>query len=134
MDKQEKKGIAIGAVAGAVAGVVAGILFAPKSGKETRKDIKVATEKTINKAKAEAEKLRDEVAELLEKIESKVSEVKGKTSESAKEHIAEAKKAMSNLSTAIKSFKSGSANDKDLETAILKAKESKEALKAFLKK
>mgnify|MGYP003400089687 FL=1 len=53
MDKQEKKGLALGAVFGAIAGVVAGILFAPKSGKETRKDIKVATVKTINKAKEE---------------------------------------------------------------------------------
>jgi len=134
MDKQEKKGLALGAVFGAIVGVIAGILFAPKSGKETRKDIKVATEKTINKAKEEAEKLHDEVAELIEKIESKVSELKGKTSESTKEHIKEGKKAVTNLSTAIKSFKAGSADDKDLGTAIKKAKESKEALKAFLKK
>lgn len=34
-----KKGMLGAALAGMVAGVVAGILFAPKSGKETRKDI-----------------------------------------------------------------------------------------------
>jgi gas vesicle protein len=34
------KKLALGAVVGAVAGVVAGVLMAPKSGKETRSDIK----------------------------------------------------------------------------------------------
>ncbi len=34
------KKLAIGAVVGTVAGVVAGVLMAPKSGKETRGDIK----------------------------------------------------------------------------------------------
>ena len=34
------KGVAVGAGVGILAGAVAGILFAPKSGKETRKDIK----------------------------------------------------------------------------------------------
>jgi len=33
-------GIAIGAAAGAVAGVITGLLVAPKSGKETRADLK----------------------------------------------------------------------------------------------
>lgn len=134
MDKQEKKGLALGAVFGAIVGVIAGILFAPKSGKETRKDIRVATEKTIDKVKAEAEKLHGELSELLDKMESKVKEVKGKTSQVAKEHIEDGKKTVVNLSTAIRSFKSGSSDDKDLKNAIQKAHESKTALKAFLKK
>jgi gas vesicle protein len=134
MDKKEKKGIAIGAVFGAIAGVVAGILFAPKSGKETRKDIKVATVKTVNKVKAEGEKLHDEVTELIQKLETKAKDLTGKTSQSAKEHLEDGKKTVSNLKTAIKSFKDGSSNDKDLQNAIQKAHESKAALKEFLKK
>ena len=134
MDKKEKKGLAIGAVFGAIVGVVAGILFAPKSGKETRKDIKTATDKTLNKAKEEAEKLHEEVTELLQKVESKLKDVKGSASQTAKEHFDDGKKTVSNLSTAIKSFKSGVADDKDLKVAIQKAHESKTALKEFLKK
>ncbi|MBP6962552.1 YtxH domain-containing protein [Candidatus Saccharibacteria bacterium] len=134
MDKQEKKGLALGAVFGAIAGVVAGILFAPKSGKETRKDIKVATVKTINKAKEEAEKLHEEVSELIQKLEAKLKDLKGKTSQSAKEHIEDGKKTVSNLKIAIKSFKEGASDDKDLQTAIKKAQESKAALKEYLKK
>lgn len=41
INDNEKSGLAIGSlVIGAIAGAVAGILFAPKSGKETRDDLK----------------------------------------------------------------------------------------------
>ncbi len=63
MDKKEKKGLAIGAAIGAVLGVIGGILFAPKSGKETRADIK-------NSAVTVADKLHDEAEELLAKAKS----------------------------------------------------------------
>ncbi|MCL1876472.1 YtxH domain-containing protein [Candidatus Saccharibacteria bacterium] len=39
-NKSKAKGFAMGAVFGAAVGVVAGLLTAPKSGKETRADIK----------------------------------------------------------------------------------------------
>jgi gas vesicle protein len=48
------KKLALGAVVGAVAGVVVGVLMAPKSGKETRGDIKkraVQLKKNAEKAK-----------------------------------------------------------------------------------
>lgn len=44
------KKLAVGAVVGAVAGVVAGVLMAPKSGKETRGDIKKRAEQLKKKA------------------------------------------------------------------------------------
>ena len=49
-----KKGtgkFAIGAIVGAVVGVVAGILTAPKSGKETRADIKKKSDKLVDDTK-----------------------------------------------------------------------------------
>ncbi|RWZ79016.1 MAG: YtxH domain-containing protein, partial [Candidatus Chaera renei] len=53
-----KKGsrFALGAAIGAVAGVVAGLLAAPKSGKETRADIK---QKALEMKKEAAEKAGD---------------------------------------------------------------------------
>ena len=56
MDKQSK-GIIIGASAGLLAGAIAGILLAPKSGKETREDLK----KYINE-------MKDQIAEKLAKV------------------------------------------------------------------
>ncbi len=51
------KKLAFGAVVGAVAGAVAGVLMAPKSGKETRGDIKKkAAELKSKKSKPAAKK------------------------------------------------------------------------------
>lgn len=64
-----KGGFLKGAVLGALAGITAGVLFAPKSGKETREDIK-------NKAvelKANAEKMYADAAAA---VERKVAEFK----------------------------------------------------------
>ena len=41
----------LGAALGAIGGAIAGVLFAPKSGKETRKDIAEGTKKVAKKAK-----------------------------------------------------------------------------------
>ena len=41
----------LGAALGAIAGAVAGIVMAPKSGEETRKDIKEAGDKAIKDGK-----------------------------------------------------------------------------------
>jgi len=49
---------ALGAVFGAVAGFVSGILLAPKSGKETREDLKKATEDTKESVVEKAEQAR----------------------------------------------------------------------------
>ncbi len=48
------KKLALGAVVGAVAGVVAGVLMAPKSGKETRGDIKKTADNLKKKAISKA--------------------------------------------------------------------------------
>lgn len=57
-------GIALGAVIGAAVGVVAGVLTAPKSGKETREDIK----RTAGDVKGKATKTRDNLLFKAEEI------------------------------------------------------------------
>jgi gas vesicle protein len=123
MDKKEKKGLAIGAAIGAVFGVIGGILFAPKSGKETRSDIKHAAVTAADKVHAEAD-------ELLEKAKS----LTGKASDTAKKHVGEVKHTADNLREVVKSFKAGKASDKDLDSAIKKAKDATASLKTFFKK
>ena len=53
-----KKFFPIAAIVGAVAGIVAGVLVAPKSGKETRADIKEKAEELKGKAGAEIDKAK----------------------------------------------------------------------------
>lgn len=61
-----QKKFPVGAIIGAVVGVIAGILIAPKSGKETRADIKRSAEdlktkaaKTVDDTKVAAVELKD---------------------------------------------------------------------------
>lgn len=55
------KKLAIGALIGAAAGLVAGVLTAPKSGRETRDDIKKKAEELKNKADSASDKTRKEL-------------------------------------------------------------------------
>jgi len=119
----KKKGMALGVAVGAVAGVITGILFAPKSGKETREDIKNVTLRA-------AHKVQDEAGELL----GQAKELTGKASDKAKKATDEVKHTADSLKTAVESFKAGKADDKDLDKAVKKAKEAQTALKNFLKK
>ena len=57
-------GLALGAVIGAAVGVVTGVLTAPKSGKETREDIK----QKANDAKKQAAKTRNDLLFKAEEI------------------------------------------------------------------
>jgi gas vesicle protein len=73
--KNLSKGLAIGTAAGAAFGAVAGLLFAPKSGKDTRKDIADGVTTTAKKV---AEEVKAGSAKLGEKVEEVVKEGKQK--------------------------------------------------------
>lgn len=134
MSKNQSKGIAIGAAIGAVAGVVTGILFAPKSGKETREDIKNAAEKAGTKLHDEAVKLQDEAKTLLVKVENRAKEASGKTADSAKEHADVMKDKARRVATVLKAVKDGEASDDDLQDAVTQLKAAKNSVQAFLSK
>ena len=69
---QNAKTLAIGISAAAAAGLAAGILFAPKSGKETRKDIKEKAKEVVDNTKDAAVKnaraLKESAAEAVQGI------------------------------------------------------------------
>ena len=119
----KRKGIAIGVAIGAVIGVVTGVLFAPKSGKETREDIKNTTLRA-------AHKVHDESENLLEQAK----DFSGKVEEKAKKSVDDVRRTAESLKTAAVSFKEGKAEDKDLDKAVKKAIEAQASLKKFLKK
>lgn len=75
-DKKGSKlglGIAIGAVAGAAVGAVAGVLTAPKSGKETREDLK---KQATNMKEAAGKKFNEVKNNVSKKIRGGKSEKK----------------------------------------------------------
>lgn len=63
---------ALGAVFGAVAGVVAGVLTAPKSGKETRADIKKKTDELIKETNKKADEARVQGEKIVDETKKRV--------------------------------------------------------------
>ena len=133
MDKRTKK-FAIGAVVAAAAGYVAGILTAPKSGKETRKDIKDTAVKTYTAAEKELKVLHTELSKLMDEAGKKASEFKGTAQKNLDKAVAGAKVAKEKARELLSAVHEGDADDKDLDNAVKEAKKAVDHLKSFLKK
>jgi gas vesicle protein len=125
---------AAGALAAGAVGYVVGLLTAPKSGKETREDIK----NNATKAKVEAEKkLKVVLGELNEKLESaKLTGVKlkgvSKTEfDKATEKAVHAKEKVRQVLSALHN---GEADDPELSKALKDAKDALKHLETFIKK
>ena len=135
MAKDNKvKGIAIGAAIAGVVGYVAGILTAPKSGKETRGDIR----DTAVKAKVEAEKRLKQLHSQLNDLLNQGKDASGKLSDQAKaEWIKLADAAMASkdkVRAVLSSIHEGGTDDKDLQKAIKDATQAVDSLKSYLAK
>ena len=74
--KNNKKNVLWGVVVGSVVGSVAALLFAPKAGKELRKDISDGTATTLEKAQEIASQAGDKSVELYDKAKDVVLEVR----------------------------------------------------------
>lgn len=138
-NKDKKSGVAgkvvIGTAVAAAAGYVAGILTAPKSGKETREDIKNKAVETYQAAEKELKKLHTELNELLEKAGDKASQLKDASGKRLEEAVDYGKKAKEKAREMISSLhEGGETNDKDLKKAIAEASKAIEDLKTYLKK
>lgn len=100
---------AVGALIGAVVGTVVGVLTAPKSGKDTRAELKTKAEKAKTDAITKADNLGKEVskktAEARKKAEATSKDVKAK----AEDYKTRGEKA---IRGAVDGAKSGLNNDK----------------------
>jgi gas vesicle protein len=132
MSKDGNKKLAIGAIAGVVTGFLAGILTAPKSGKETRKDIK----DTANKVTREAEKkLKTLYSELTDTIESGKKLAKREGAKVKKELLTAlqaAEKTQQKVKEVISAIRDGEADHPELDKAVKEAGAAKDHLKKFL--
>jgi gas vesicle protein len=75
---------AAGALVGAVVGVAAGILTAPKSGKETRADIKAKATNVKNEAVKKGNEVKSKAEEVVEDTRDKAVELKKRTENAVK--------------------------------------------------
>lgn len=128
------KSIAIGAAIAGVAGYVAGILTAPKSGKETRQDIR---DKAVQ-AKVEAEKRLKQLHSQLDTLLKQGKEASSKMSSQAKAEwdklAATAVASKEKVRAVLSSIHEGGTDDKDLQKAIQDASAAVDHLKDYLAK
>ena len=133
-DNNTGKKIAIGAAVAGVAGFLAGILTAPKSGKETRQDIK----KTANNVKREAEKklkeLSAELTDLISKGQKLAKEQGGKAKAGLDVALVRAQEAQQKVKVVISAQKSGETDEPELKKAIAEAKKARDELVKYYKK
>lgn len=76
-----KKGFTLGVVVGSAIGAVVALLTAPKSGKETREDLKVKANEMKEKARDTAEDVKKKTDKFKDEAQKKASEAKKDTAE-----------------------------------------------------
>jgi gas vesicle protein len=128
------KRLAIGTSVIAAAGYVAGLLTAPKSGKETRAEIK----QTVDSGRSEAEKtlkqLHTELDNILSDIKNKSDKASGKAKAEYEDLADKAGSAKQKTRELLSAIHEGDADDKDLKKAIKDASKAIDHLKSYLKK
>ncbi len=131
-----KKGtkVAVGTAIAAGIGYVAGVLTAPKSGKETRKDIQ---DKALQAKKESERKLKELNAEL----SNLIAAVKDKAKNAEAGAKAELQKALDKASNSkdrareiLSALHEGESEDRDLQKAVTDVNKAIEHLKKYLDK
>jgi len=73
--------VLLGTIIGVAAGFVAGVLTAPKSGKETRAELKVKAEAKKSEAIAKGKEARHKAGDVAEDVVTKAEKVVGETAD-----------------------------------------------------
>jgi gas vesicle protein len=132
--RSDGKKIAIGAAIAAVAGFLAGILTAPKSGKETRQDIKDTAKKGVAEAEKELAKAQNELDKLVGTVKKQTGKLSGKANSEVAELVKDAKVAKLKAAEVLSAVRKGTAEDKELQRAVTDATKAVTHLKKYLKK
>lgn len=133
MNKTAKR-LAIGAVLAGVAGYVAGILTAPKSGKETREDIKTAAERGMAEAEKQLKRLHTQMNDVIAQAKEKVLTLRGSAEKDLQNAIDKAAVAKEKARDLLSALHEGGAEDKDLKKAIEDANKAISHLRSYLSK
>lgn len=133
MSKDNRK-IAVGAAVAAVAGYVAGILTAPKSGKETRKDIQSAAVKAKTETEKKLKEMHSELSRLITQGKTKAGKAKTATKTQLDKALKAGQTAKDKVREVLSAIHEGDAEDDDLKSAVKEAKQAITDLKVYIKK
>lgn len=132
-DSNTGKKFAIGALIAGIVGYLTGLLTAPKSGKQTREDIKDKVEDVADSGAEQLQRAHDELGELIKNTKDKTVALSSKAREEFNEAVVFAKDAKDKAATVLKSVKDGEADDPSLNKAIHQAQQAKKNLGKYLK-
>jgi gas vesicle protein len=128
------KKVAIGGGIAAAAGYVAGILTAPKSGKQTRGDIKAAAKQSRKDAEKELKKLHTKLDKAIQEARARSAKLSTKAQKELKVLLEKAKTSKEKTREVISAIHQGDADDQDLKRAIKNAHSSIDHLREYLRK
>jgi len=126
------KKVAVGAAISAAVGYLAGILTAPKSGKETRADIKNKAMETYAAAERELKKLHTELTDIIDEVSDRITSFRN--SKEVNSALDKGRDAKQKAREVLSALHDGEAEDKDLQKAITDATKAIEHLRDFLQK
>jgi gas vesicle protein len=128
------KMFAIGAAVSALAGYLAGILTAPKSGRETRADIRTKAEASYSLAEKQLKKLHTELTDVMNEVSDHIVSFKGRREKDVDEALNRGREVKQKAREVLSTLHDGEADDEDLRRAIKDATDAIEHLRDFLKK
>ena len=135
MSKEDAtKKIAIGTAIAAVAGYVAGVLTAPKSGRETREDIKQNAQKGLKEAEKQLKGLHTELDKLIVQAKESSEDLSSRTQKELTNLLDKAKDSKEKAREMLSGLHEGEADDADLKKAIGDATKAIEHLRNYLSK
>lgn len=133
MGKTLKK-LAVAVGLAAAVGYVAGLLTAPKSGKETREDLKNAAQTGMSQAERQLKNVSSELADLLEEAKRRGSDMSDRARKQMDDLVAQARAAREKAREVVSAVHSGDAKDEDLRLSVNQANSALKHLRDYLKK
>lgn len=131
---QKRSKVAIGTILAAGIGYAAGVLTAPKSGRETRKDIRKKAAAAKSEAEQKLKVAHSDLNRLIDEVSAKAGKSKEKISKETKEALAKATIAKQKAKELLSAIHEGEAEDADLKNALAEAKDALTHLKKYLGK
>lgn len=131
-----KKGtrFAVGTAVAAGIGYVTGILTAPKSGKETRKDIQNKALQAKQESEKKLKELHDELSTLINTAKTKAKNVEDGTKAELHKALGMAVLAKEKSRNILSALHEGESDDKDLQKAVNDVHKAIDHLKKYLSK
>ncbi len=130
-----KKGsMAIGTALAAGIGYAVGLLTAPKTGRDTRKEIKKAALKAKSEGESNLKKAQKELTDLLDQVGVQAKKSTGKAKVELEKISAQAQVVRQKTRELLSAVHEGEAEDKDLKQAIDEVKKANDHLKKYISK